>query len=214
MNKTPPHEVLIIFTRYPEPGLVKTRLIPLLGEAGAADLQRRMTEHVLAEAGQLARQRSIGLEVRYAGGDAGKMRQWLGPGLNCRPQAAGDLGSKMDNAFRDALAAGTKNVVLVGSDCPGLSAEILAAAFTALDQTDLVLGPARDGGYYLIGLKQGMPALFTDMPWSSGTVLAATMSRAAALGLRVFLLPELRDVDRPADLDGGEPFYPVMTVEK
>jgi glycosyltransferase A (GT-A) superfamily protein (DUF2064 family) len=113
-----PGERLIIFTRYPEPGRAKTRLIPALGAEGAADLHRRLTERTLATARRLATLRKLTLEVRYAGGDAALMRQWLGGGLHLRAQGDGDLGARMREAFREAFEEGCYGVVLIGTDCP------------------------------------------------------------------------------------------------
>jgi hypothetical protein len=193
-------ERLIVFTRYPEAGTTKTRLIPALGAQGAADLQRDMTERTVAEARRLAESRRVALEVRFEGGSAGQMAAWLGDDLRCLPQGTGDLGDRMERAVRQTLDRGARRAVIVGTDCPDLTADTLADAFDALADHDLVLGPAADGGYYLIGLRQDAPALFEDIPWGTSEVLRRTLSQADELGLRVQLLDELADVDRPDDL--------------
>ena len=191
-------ERLIVFTRYPEPGTTKTRLIPALGPEGAADLQRRMTRHALSCA---SRCDGVPVEVRYAGGDEPLMRQAFGSAFGYVPQGDGDLGARMDRGFRSAFDHGAGRVVVIGSDCPGITPELLRDAFAALERNDLVLGPAADGGYYLIGLRRPTPELFSGtLPWGMETVRAQTLAIAEGLGLSTALLPELDDVDRPEDL--------------
>ncbi|HKQ04398.1 MAG TPA: TIGR04282 family arsenosugar biosynthesis glycosyltransferase [Blastocatellia bacterium] len=197
-----PGERLIIFTRYPEPGRAKTRLIPALGAEGAADLHRRLTERTLATARRLATLRRLTLEVRYAGGDAALMRQWLGGGPHLRAQGDGDLGARMREAFREAFEEGCYGVVLIGTDCPDIAPATLLSAFTALGDNELVMGPARDGGYYLIGLRRAIPQLFEGINWGTDTVLRHTLQIAARLDLRYRLLEQLDDIDRPEDLRG------------
>ena len=192
---------LIIFTRYPEPGKTKTRLIPVLGPEGAADLHRQMVDSTLTWARQLKNHSAISLEVRYEGGDEYQIRQWLGPDIPCCPQANGDLGARMAQAFHEAFSAGMARVIIVGTDCPGLTGNLVQTACEALMDNDVVLGPAKDGGYYLIGLRKPVPQLFGGIPWGTGEVLFKTLRIAADLKLRVFLLEPLDDVDRPEDLD-------------
>ena len=196
-------EKLILFTRYPEPGVVKTRLIPALGEEGAADLQRRMTEAAAKEAASVCAMRSGQLEICYDGGGQERVEQWLAavaPDGRCCSQGDGDLGRRMEQAFARAFAEGCQRVVLRGSDCPGLSAAIVNQAFEGLSDHDLVIGPALDGGYYLLGLAAPQASLFADMEWGDAGVLTRTLKRAEAIGLQVFLLEALADVDRPEDL--------------
>ncbi|MCP4663975.1 MAG: glycosyltransferase [bacterium] len=195
---------LIVFTRYPQPGETKTRLIPALGEQGAADLQRQMTEHTMRGVRPLSTSAAMRVELRYEGGSEEEMRAWLGPALCFHPQGGGDLGMRMLRAFQDSFAAGDERVVVIGSDCPGLRTEHLREGFASLARTDLVLGPAGDGGYYLIGLRRSCseraPALFSGLRWGSERVLPETLRIAAAAGLSIFLLDILDDVDRPEDL--------------
>jgi rSAM/selenodomain-associated transferase 1 len=193
-------ECLILFTRYPEPGKTKTRLIPLLGAEGAATLQRQMTEHKLAEVNQLLTFYLLSVEVHFAGGNEQLMQEWLGLNWVYRRQSEGDIGDRMASAFQASFAAGMTAGVLIGSDCPDLNAPLMAEAFQLLRQHDLVLGPALDGGYYLIGLRRLIPELFTGIPWSTAEVLQQTITIAQRLGLAVAKLPLLSDVDRPEDL--------------
>jgi rSAM/selenodomain-associated transferase 2/rSAM/selenodomain-associated transferase 1 len=193
-------ERLIIFSRYPVPGNTKTRLIPLLGAEAAADLHRRMTEFTLHKMRDLAIRDSLGIEVYFAGGDASVMKEWLGDELVYRDQGNGDLGSRMLHAFRDAFQDGAERTVIIGTDCPALSSAIVQRAFTELGRHDLVLGPARDGGYYLIGAQRPLPELFSGVAWGTGEVLQTTLGIADRVGLSVALLDQLDDVDQPADL--------------
>jgi uncharacterized protein len=193
-------EQLIIFTRYPEPGKTKTRLIPALGAVGAADLHRQMTEHLLTKVRKFASTRAVAIQVCHDGGDVELMKQWLGPGILFQPQGSGDLGVRMERAFAAAFQSGCERVTVVGTDCPTITINILQTAFAALGDSDFVLGPATDGGYYLIGLRRPVPQLFQGVPWGTATVFEQTLRIADELGLRHTLLDPLADVDRPEDL--------------
>jgi uncharacterized protein len=200
-------ECLIIFTRYPEAGKTKTRLIPVLGEEGAATLQRQMTEQKLAEVNQLLTFYPLSVEVHFSGGNEFLMQDWLGLNWVYRCQSEGDIGDRMASAFQASFAAGMNAVVLIGTDCPELNASLMAEAFQLLGQHDLVLGPALDGGYYLIGLRRLIPEIFTGIPWSTAEVLQQTLSIAQRLGFAVAKLPLLSDVDRPEDLSVWKPAH-------
>ncbi|MDH3360574.1 MAG: TIGR04282 family arsenosugar biosynthesis glycosyltransferase [Desulfobulbaceae bacterium] len=202
-DKSKTVERLILFTRYPMPGVTKTRLIPALGKEGAADLQRRMTEAVATQAEIVGVTRQLHFEICYDGGDPEQVKQWLAavaPSGRCRPQEGDDLGQRMQLAFAQAFADGSQRVVLFGCDCPAMSSGIMNQAFEALHDHDMVIGPAVDGGYYLLGLAAPQPFLFNDMEWGDEAVMARTLERAEAAGLRFFLLESLVDVDRPEDL--------------
>ena len=191
---------LTIFTRYPEPGHTKTRLISALGEEGAAALQKELTEKTIQKIEQLVKTSTIEPVICFEGGDLVSMQNWLGPDRLYKPQGHGDLGEKLKKAFGDAFAAGAQRVVTIGCDCPGLSRKIVGRAFDALYMKDLVLGPATDGGYYLIGIKYSIDALFEDIPWGTDQVFEKTVSLAQQLDLSIEILEELHDVDRPEDL--------------
>jgi len=191
---------LIIFTRYPEPGYVKTRLISALGEEGAASLHKKMTEHTLKWAASLSKRDYDFLEIRFDGGNQNLMARWLGPEFNYVPQGSGDLGERMARAFQENFQRKKKEVVLVGVDCPQLTAFHGRAAFDALKSHDLVLGPTEDGGYCLIALKRMVPELFKSIGWGTDTVYCKTLERAKNKGLSVQNLEPLHDVDVPQDL--------------
>lgn len=191
---------LIIFTRYPRAGHTKTRMIEALGPAGAADLQRQLTEQAVQTAENLAGRCSLNLEIRYWGGSLGQMQKWLGPNRLFCEQGPGDLGEKMARAFTEAFEDDYHQVMLIGADCPHLSPAILATGFSRLADHDLILGPASDGGYYLIGLTRPCPDLFRHRSWGSNLLLAETVAAAKRSALNLYLLEELPDVDRPEDL--------------
>ncbi len=193
---------LIIFTRYPQPGKTKTRLIPALGAVPAAELQRKMTEHTLEQVESLTLTTPIAVEIWFAGSEdeSHLMRDWLGLRWQYNPQGAGDLGDRMAQAFASAFATGAATAVTIGTDCPGLNAALMAEAFQALQDHDLVLGTATDGGYYLIGLRRMIPELFVGVAWSTERVFAQTIAIARSLGLKVATLEPLSDIDRPEDL--------------
>ncbi len=192
---------LIIFTRYPEPGKTKTRMIGALGAVGAAKLQCQMTEHTLAQVQLLQSLYPVSVEVRFAGGDKQLMQDWLGSDINCLPQGEGDLGEKMANSLLSAFQNQMESVAIIGSDCPGLTPQLIAQAFQQLHQgSDLVMGSAVDGGYYLIALSRFIPELFRDISWGSDRVLQQTVAIAQQLNLAISYLPTLADVDRPEDL--------------
>jgi len=191
---------VIVFAKAPEPGKVKTRLIPALGEAGAAALHRRLVMHSLRAAQDA---------------ELGPVELWCAPdtrhaffgecerdfGVSLHTQCEGDLGARMRRAFEEVLRR-AKHAILVGSDIPALSARYLRDAERALSRAhDAVIGPAEDGGYVLIGLARCDPELFRDIPWGEPEVLAETRRRIAALRWRCLELPTLWDVDRPEDLE-------------
>jgi rSAM/selenodomain-associated transferase 2/rSAM/selenodomain-associated transferase 1 len=200
---------LIIFTRYPEAGITKTRLIPLLGTEGAANLQRKMTEQTLYRLNGLAASNDLTIEIRYGGGNEQLMRRWLGSEFEYASQGDGDLGIRMQRALEDAFKSGAASAVIVGTDIPDLTAEVVKKAFAVLKQKEMVLGPANDGGYYLIGFEkttfsQSAEDFFFGVPWGRDDVLKKTIKIAMNLGVDYSLLDKLDDVDRPEDLSVWE----------
>jgi uncharacterized protein len=191
---------VMVFARAPTPGEAKTRLIPALGKAGAAALHRRLAVHSLRAA---------------TDANLGPVELWCAPdtsdlffrecqrslGISLYAQGGGDLGARMQRAFESALAR-SRRAILVGSDIPALSAQYLRDAERALaGGDDVVIGPAEDGGYVLVGLSRCDPELFRGIPWGGSEALAETRRRIAALAWRVIELPALWDVDRPEDLE-------------
>ncbi len=189
--------VLIIFARVPEAGRVKTRLAAGIGDAAALDAYVVMANHVIGRVRQPA---TFSVEVAYAPADGERaMQGWLGTSVALHPQASGDLGARMAAAIDRAIRGGADRVVIIGTDCPDISASVVEEAFANLASSDLVLGPASDGGYYLIGMSSLHAALFEDVPWSSPETLRVTLDRGRTLGLTVHLLAERRDIDTVDD---------------
>lgn len=194
---------LFVFTRFPQPGCTKTRLIPALGDRGAADLQQQMTEHLLSRFQQFS-ERSLSLQIHFAGGTTEQMSDWLSPKFptvqTLIPQQSGSLGDRLVAALRQGFQGGLSKIIVVGSDCPQLDNQKILAALRLLDTHDVALGPALDGGYYLIGLSQFYPFLFENIPWSTERVLMETEAIATHHNLSTARLNPLSDIDRPEDL--------------
>ena len=190
---------LIIFTRYPSPGKVKTRLSGTLGRIGAASLHKEMTQHILKTARDLAGL-GIAVEVHVGGGTKSLMARTFGSDLAFYRQKGADLGARMLHSFSRSFDRGATRVVLIGTDCPGITRGTILEAFDLLGENDCVFGPAYDGGYYLVGLNKPVPQLFENIQWGKGSTLHKTLEAARMHGLCYALLERLRDVDRPEDL--------------
>ncbi len=184
---------LIVMTKYPEPGRAKTRLIPALGAEGAAQLHRRLGLHTVEQV------RSYMPEIRYAGGNQDLMRDWLGD-FDYVHQGDGDLGDRMSRAFAEGFDYGFDRMIMIGTDCPKVDQTLIDRAFEELDKTEVVFGPAIDGGYYLIGLRKYIPELFCNIKWSTDSVLRDSLESLDRLQIRSTLLELLPDIDRPEDL--------------
>lgn len=188
---------IAIFAKAPVAGYAKTRLIPLLGPQGAADLQALLVRRTL----QTAMKSSLRPVSLWCAPDqshelfASLSEEFA---IVTHPQIGGDLGARMLNAFEAMTQLGP--VVLIGTDCPALTAETLLRCASALqDGADAVFIPAEDGGYALIGLKRPVPQLFENIPWGTSQVMARTHDRLHALRLQVYEAQELWDIDTPAD---------------
>ncbi len=192
------HQALIVFLKNPDPGAVKTRLVPALGAETAADLYRALAEEVLrATVPPGGEYETLAFFAPPEARDA--MRGWL-PGLRLRAQSEGDLGERMNAAFDRVFERGARRVAIIGTDVPGVTSHVVKGALAALEGAPVVVGPAEDGGYYLLALREPHPELFVDMTWSAPTVLEETERRAREAGLTVHRRPTLRDVDTLDDL--------------
>ncbi len=190
---------ILIFARYPKAGAVKTRLARDIGDVKAAIIYRSLVRDIVKN----VKASGFPFTVCYDPPEScGCFRQWLGEELSYAPQNGTDLGERMKNAFAEAFSHGAENVFIIGSDIPDLTAESLSEAVNSLERHDAVLGPAADGGYYLIGFRKNTfsTRVFSGIEWSTNRVFAATMRLLSEEGLRVHLLPELRDVDTIEDL--------------
>jgi rSAM/selenodomain-associated transferase 2/rSAM/selenodomain-associated transferase 1 len=205
-KQTTQRDRLVVFGRYPVPGYTKTRLIPTLGPTRAADLHRYLTEKTVKTAKTFAALKCVDVEICYEGSAQTRMRRWLGGGVLYSPQAAGDLGERMEKAFVHAFHSGCRKSVLVGTDIPGLSERQLIEALQALEERDLVLGPSTDGGYWLMGLKKPAPTdVFRGIPWGTRDVLDKTVARAKERGMTVHFLDPLTDMDTAEELKAWMP---------
>jgi len=195
-----------ILTRYPRLGGVKTRLSPPLTAEEALELHELLTQQTLRSARALVATREACVEVRTDAGSPRAAARWLGhKDVKYSRQGEGGLGTRIESAFAHAFGQGARRVLVIGSDCPRLSAPVLRDALESLESADMILGPAHDGGYYLIGLNRtsatrALPAVLTDVPWGTDEVLARTLELGRSAHLNVTLLEPLPDVDRPEDL--------------
>ena len=188
--------LLAIFARWPEPGKAKTRLIPTHGAVGAAKVYRKLLEHTVTQ----ARASGLKFELRVTGAEPKRFHEWLGDDLTVVDQGEGDLGEK--------LARVPAPNMVIGSDAPELSGEILQQAAAALAGEAAVIGPAEDGGYYLLGTRDPAPFAFADMEWSTETVCAETIARFEARGITPAMLPVLADIDTGEELARYPEFRP------
>jgi uncharacterized protein len=203
-------DVVLVFTKYPDAGYAKTRLIPLLGAERAAAVSRSLTERCLNTVRAYASESSLtSVVVHYAtrsgsdpGAQAARMQEWIGApdGEWLVAQSHGDLGRRLAEAFRQAFEGGASRVVVVGTDIPEIDATLMREAFKQLNDSDTVIGPARDGGYYLLGMRKENAGVFNGVNWSTGTVFEDTKRNIERLGLRYSALRVLRDIDLPEDV--------------
>ncbi|MFZ1743124.1 MAG: TIGR04282 family arsenosugar biosynthesis glycosyltransferase [Pontixanthobacter sp.] len=188
--------LISIFCRWPTPGEAKTRLIPGFGAEGAAAIYTKLLAHTV----EVARASGIPFELRVTGAQPEQFRKGLGADLRVVEQGDGDLSAKLSRVPAPAI--------VIGSDCPGLIPAVLVAARDTLETDPMVIGPASDGGYYLLGYNEPADFAFADMEWSTDTVFGETLKRFVARGIRPAVLPELSDVDTAADLEQWPEFLP------
>lgn len=188
--------MLLVFAKAPVTGRVKTRLAADVGTRAATAIYRIMGRTVV-DAVRSGPWRTV---VCYHPPDAlAEVRAWLGEELEYWPQQGPDLGARMDQAFGRALGS-TRRVCLIGTDTPAVDAARIHEALAALEAAEVVFGPAVDGGYYLLALREPMPELFRQIPWGTSQVLARSTAKAGAAELSVALLEPLADVDTVSDL--------------
>lgn len=203
-SAAPHRAALVVFAKAPIPGQVKTRLCPPLTPDEAATLHGSFVLDTLERTKAAVAKLTVPLD-RYLACAPSSAHVFFKimeerQGVTLLDQVGDDLGARMHQAFEALFAKGYQRVLIVGTDVPSLPLDHYKQALALLDANDLVLGPALDGGYFLIGLKRAAPDLFTDMPWSTDQVLARTQEKARSLGLKTVLLPAWRDVDTIEDL--------------
>jgi rSAM/selenodomain-associated transferase 1 len=195
---------LLIFTRNPEQGKCKTRLAASIGDEAALAIYRYLLHHTAA----ITRKLNGVDRFVYFSEHLGDGTYWDPTSFQYRLQSGEDLGERMLQAFREAFSMGYSEVVIIGSDLYDLSAEDLNTAFQEMGRNEVVLGPAADGGYYLIGMKYPIPALFRGKQWGMENVLKDSLDDLK--GYRTFLLPIRNDVDRYEDIEGNPVFEPFL----
>ena len=191
---------LLIFIKNAEKGKVKTRLAQTVGEERALEIYLALLSHTRKIAQKVATNRLLFYSSFVDDDD-----NWSSGDFQKLVQRGADLGERMLNAFLEAFKTHSK-VVIIGSDCASLKPEIIQEAFHQLDHFPFVIGPATDGGYYLLGMTEAESTLFNHMEWSTETVLSTTLNRIRNLGKTYYLLPELSDIDYEEDWEkyGGE----------
>jgi len=191
---------IVLFVKSPAKGQVKTRLAVEIGEEAAVRLYRCFVEDVVSTVEKL----EVDLRLYfYPAEDKALFMNWLGEQKSYIAQKGNDLGERLKNAFANTFGQGFSKVVVIGSDSPDLPASFLRQAFEELDLNDAVVGPASDGGYYLIGFSADSftPEVFDGIAWSTSAVFNQTQRRLEAHGLSVHLLPQWHDVDTRPDLE-------------
>jgi hypothetical protein len=188
-------QTLIILVKNPVAGKTKTRLAASVGHPKALRMYHQLMAYTESQATALTDKKRLLLYSEQIVKDD----QWPEAHYQKDIQKGPGLGERMSNAFEAAFAAGAERAVIIGSDCPGVTTQLLEDAFSALDKHDLVIGPAVDGGYYLLGMKQAAPALFQNIAWSTEAVASQTLAVAESLHLKVATLTALRDVDHLED---------------
>jgi len=191
---------ILFFVKFPERGQVKTRLAAAFGDDAALTLYQSFVAHLQITLNTCGRPWTI----YYAPAEArDRMRAWLGTGNTYTAQRGSDLGERMMNAFQDAFRTGVEQAILIGSDVPAITEDILNEGLRSLQHSEAVVGPAMDGGYYLIGFNANsfQPQAFEHIEWSTDTVFERTMDILSRRGQRVHVLPTLRDIDTPDDLE-------------
>lgn len=194
-----PKQVLIVFLRYPEPGRVKTRLARDIGQRNASLIYSEIAQSVIGKVSKSNEYKTI---IFFDPPEKEEeVRRWLkNTNLTLLPQEGNPLGERMLNAFERAFSLGATSTVIIGTDCMEVSDKTVLEAFRVLRKVDAVLGPARDGGYYLLGLNKPFPWVFKGIEWSTNLVLSQTIKKLEEKKLRFKLLETLTDVDTIRDL--------------
>lgn len=195
MEEITTKNVLLIFVKKPEKGQVKTRLAESIGHQRALEVYRQLLMITKRETRDVEVDKQVWYSPEVVDDDI-----WNIPAYTKHAQQGEDLGKRMGLAFGQAFKEGYQKVVIIGSDCPYITEDIIDRAFTELESNDLVIGPSADGGYYLLGMTAHHPDLFQEKEWSSSSVLEQTLKDAKQRDLRVSMLAELNDIDTLEDL--------------
>tara|TARA_R110002124_G_scaffold270742_1_gene439429 strand:+ start:975 stop:1574 length:600 start_codon:yes stop_codon:yes gene_type:complete len=185
---------IIVFVKNAIPGKVKTRLAKTIGDKEALEVYLKLLEITKTEVLKTEADK----EVWYAW-EVGQDDIWSKDQFNKRVQIEGNLGAKMKNAFKTSFEEGVDKIVLIGSDCPTLTSDILEEAFDELENNEVVFGPSKDGGYYLIGMNSYKPEVLEGIAWSTGKVMSQTEKRASKHNIKLAKLRVLNDIDNEKD---------------
>ncbi|OQP60242.1 TIGR04282 family arsenosugar biosynthesis glycosyltransferase [Niastella populi] len=188
-------QALLIFARNLVYGQVKTRLAATIGRQRALAVYELLLEHTVAVTERLPFDKVVFYSEKIDGGDI-----WNDRSYKKQVQAGNDLGERMRHAFATVFGKGYQKAAIIGTDCFELTTLIITEAFECLDKYDVVIGPAKDGGYYLLGMKKLYPGLFNDIQWSTDQVLKQTLAACEQLQISTHLLPALSDIDHEEDL--------------
>ncbi|MEO5892325.1 MAG: TIGR04282 family arsenosugar biosynthesis glycosyltransferase [Ferruginibacter sp.] len=188
-------EALIIFAKNPEMGKVKTRLAATIGNEAALAVYHQLLLHTVSATEYLPVDKFVFYSDFIQEEDVWTTEYYLK-----ELQQGIDLGERMKNAFASIFQKGYEKIAIIGTDCPGVNAGIIMNAFAYLQYNDVAIGPAEDGGYYLLAMNKLHPEIFEGIRWSSGEVLKATISKCDALQLKHYLFPVLNDIDEEKDL--------------
>ncbi len=195
---------IIIFTRLPCKGKVKTRLAKTKGENFAVKFHRTCAEHTFNECKKLISDTND-VYIFYSDvSEKEKMKRWAGKNFSYHQQEGADIGERMCNAFKIIFGAGAKKIILIGTDIPDISSQLITKAVISLDNYDAVLGPAMDGGYYLIGMKKMYDFLFKKINWSTDKVLSDTIIRLKKNNIKTKLIKKLFDIDTEENLENWQ----------
>ena len=190
---------VIVMTKFPEEGKVKTRLIPALGAAGACAIHDKMASYCIQNMRKLAStSASIELKVHVAGGEDTLVSHWLG-GTDFTRQVDGDLGEKIKHAADHSFSSGAQKVIIIGTDCPTIDSKAISEVVQSLDEHDACFIPAYDGGYVLVGIAGEYYGIFDDVSWGSETVMAESLAKVNEYDLSCSILDKKHDVDLEED---------------
>lgn len=190
------NNLLLIFVKNPEKGAVKTRLAQTLGNEKAYQIYLKLLHHTIEEAKKVDVMKQVWYSAFIDENDTISEQHF-----QKKVQKGNSLGERMSHAFELGFRNGARKVAIIGSDCPDISPGIIENAFEALISHDLVIGPSEDGGYYLLGMRNFVPELFTGIDWSTENVFQQTLEKAIKLSMSTSFLPVLNDIDTEEDLE-------------
>jgi len=191
---------LLIFVKFPQRGMVKTRLAKDTGAYFATEFYRICTEHILSETKKLKKENFTAYIYCYSNSEVEMVSGWVGKEFIVKAQIDGDLGERMSRSFNEIFHEGFSKVLIIGTDVPDITSDLINSAALKLDKSDFVIGPSSDGGYYLLGMNRPITEIFHEINWSTSIVLQNTLDKIKSLELKVDLIDELIDIDTKNDL--------------